>query len=55
MLVLGIGIGPQSVLGFLAGSVISAVQLGLSSLISGSIWNTVKKDIGSGMVRDGND
>ena len=52
MIVLGIGFGPQCVLGFLAGSMISTVQLGLSSVISGSIWSNTKKDIASGAIRD---
>lgn len=55
MLVLGIGIGPQSVLGFLAGSIISTAQLGLSSMMSGSVWNSAKKEIGVGNVRDADD
>ena len=52
MVILGIGFGPECVLGFLAGSMVSTVQLGLSSVISGSIWNATKKDIGSGNARD---
>ena len=53
MVVIGIGFGPDCVLGFLAGSMVSTAQLGLSSVISGSIWNTTKKEIACGNMRDG--
>lgn len=42
-LILGIGTGPQVVLGCMIGMIISGLQLSVSSGISGTVWTVVKK------------
>lgn len=49
---IGIAGGPELVIGFLGGIVISGVQTGISSGMSGCGWATVKKEIGFQNIRD---
>lgn len=44
----------QSVLGFMAGLTISAVQLSISSSMGGTLWGNVKDEIAYGRAKDEN-
>lgn len=54
-MLVGIAGGPSVVIGFVCGCVISGIQLGLSSGISGCGWNMIKKEIGLNNIRDDED
>jgi H+-translocating diphosphatase len=49
-LVLGIFFGPKAVTGYLAGVIVSGVQLAISSANSGGAWDNAKKYIEAGKL-----
>lgn len=52
IVLIGIAGGPSLTTGFICGTVISGIQLGLSSGISGCAWSSVKKEIGFNNIQD---
>lgn len=51
-IIIGISGGPPVMVGFVCGTVISGVQIGLSSGVSGCAWTGLKKEIGLNNLRD---
>jgi Na+/H+-translocating membrane pyrophosphatase len=52
MILIGIAGGPFLIIGFLCGSMLSGIQLGLSLGIAGCAWSTIKKEIGFNNLKD---
>lgn len=50
---LGVIFGPQALLGFLPGAIISGVQMAISASNTGGAWDNAKKFIEAGLMRDG--